>query len=125
MQRVLIDACGWVACMDAQLNVERELVALFGPCEWMLLSAVEEELSQLRHERPRAKPLLLAMLQQKSSVITTEEGVHTDDAIWSLASEHGWATLTVDTALKHRLFEANLPVVEVRQNNHLYLIDSL
>ena len=36
-----------------------------------------------------------------------------------------WATLTVDTDLKHRLYEANLRVVEVRQNTHLYLVDSL
>ena len=39
--------------------------------------------------------------------------------------EHNWATLTVDTALKRRLYEANLPVIEVRQNNHLHLVDSL
>ena len=125
MQRVLIDACGWVACMDAQLNVERELEALFGPCEWIVLSAVEQELTQLHQNRPRTKPLLLSMLLGKATKMATEEANHTDDAIWALAVEHGWATLTVDTALKHRLFEANLPVVEVRQNNHLYLIDSL
>lgn len=125
MQRVLIDACGWVACMDAQLNVEHELEALFGPCEWMLLSAVADELARLHEERSRTKPLLLSLLEAKAIRVPTEDGTHTDDAIWSLANQNGWATLTVDTDLKRRLFEANLPVVEVRQNSHLYLLDSL
>ena len=37
MQHVLIDACGWVACIDAQLNIQRDMEALVGPCTWVLL----------------------------------------------------------------------------------------
>ena len=48
-----------------------------------------------------------------------------DDELFACAAEHNWATLTVDTELKRRLYEANLRVVEVRQNNHLNLVDSL
>ena len=33
MQHVLIDACGWVACIDANLNIERDLEALLGPLQ--------------------------------------------------------------------------------------------
>ena len=73
MQRVLIDACGWVACMDAQLNVEHELEALFGPCEWMLLSAVADELARLHEERSRTKPLLLSLLEAKAIKVPTED----------------------------------------------------
>ena len=31
MQHVLIGTCGWVACMDAQLNVQADMEALLGP----------------------------------------------------------------------------------------------
>ena len=48
MQHVLIDACGWVACMDAQLNVQADMEALLGPCTWVLLPSVERELRRLQ-----------------------------------------------------------------------------
>ena len=31
MQQVLIDACGWVACIDAKLNIDQAMEALLGP----------------------------------------------------------------------------------------------
>ena len=125
MQHVLIDACGWVACMNAQLNVERDLEALLGPCTWVLLPSVERELFHLEAQRPKKKSLLLRLLRSKAETHIPEEEGHTDDEIFACALEMNWATLTVDTDLKHRLYEANLRVVEVRQNTHLYLVDSL
>jgi rRNA-processing protein FCF1 len=125
MQQVLVDACGWVACVDAQLNVERELEALVGPCEWILLSSVARELERLEQQRPRSKSLLLPLLLRKATLVEGHDEAHTDDALVAHAQELGCATLTVDVNLKHRLFEANLSVIEVRQGNHLYLLDSL
>ena len=125
MQQVLIDACGWVACVDAQLNVERELEALVGPCEWIVLASVARELERLEQQRPRSKSLLLPLLLGKATLVKGDDNGHTDDALVAHAHEHGCATLTVDVDLKHRLFEANLTVVEVRQGNHLYLLDAL
>ena len=126
MQRVLIDACGWVACVDASLNIERDLEALLGPCVWVLLPSVEAELMRLDGERPKKKSLLLTLLRSKSERVgTVSNGGHTDDELFSIALENNWATPTVDTELKRRLYEANLRVVEVRQNNHLNLVDSL
>ena len=126
MQRVLIDACGWVACIDAGLNIERDLEALLVPCVWVLLPSVEGELIRLNEERPKKKSLLLTLLRSKSErVEDISNGVHTDDELFSIAVENNWATLTVDTELIRRLYEANLRVVEVRQNNHLNLVDSL
>ncbi|MEK9650611.1 MAG: hypothetical protein VW102_00265 [Poseidonia sp.] len=131
MQRVLIDACGWVACVDAKLNVERELETLLGPCEWMLLPSVHRELQRLQGQRPRSKSLLLALLEAKSTAHVPdatgdeEAASHTDDEIFACAQAHGWVTLTVDSGLKRRLYEANLTVVEVRKNQHLYVLDSL
>ena len=125
MQHVLIDACGWTACIDAQLNIERDLEALLGPCTWVLLPSVERELVALETQRPKKNSLLLSLLRLKSATYQTEINGHTDDEIFTCALEKKWATLTVDTDLKHRLYEANLRVVEVRQNTHLYLVDSL
>ena len=125
MQHVLIDACGWVACMEAGLNVERDLEALLGPCSWVLLPHVEKELEMLERRRPKKKSLLLSLLRSRANRLEGQPGGHTDDVLLACAMEHNWATLTVDTALKRRLYEANLPVIEVRQNNHLHLVDSL
>ena len=125
MQHVLIDACGWVACMEAGLNVERDLEALLGPCSWVLLPHVEKELEMLERGRPKKKSLLLSLLRSRANRLEGQPGSHTDDVLLACAMEHNWATLTVDTALKRRLYEANLPVIEVRQNNHLHLVDSL
>ena len=125
MQHVLIDACGWVACMEAGLNVERDLEALLGPCSWVLLPHVEKELEKLERGRPKKKSLLLNLLRSRANRLEGQPGAHTDDVLLACAMEHKWATLTVDTALKRRLYEANLPVIEVRQNNHLHLVDSL
>lgn len=125
MQRVLIDACGWVACIDAHINIEHEINALIGPCEWILLAPVGLELQRLQEQRPRTKPLLLSMLQSKSTFVDVPRDIHTDNIILEYAAQHRCSTLTVDTALKHRLFEANLPVIEVRQGTHLHLIEPL
>ena len=60
-----------------------------------------------------------------STATGNEKSGHTDDVLVACARENNWATLTVDTALKRRLYEANLPVIEVRQNNHLHVVESL
>jgi rRNA-processing protein FCF1 len=125
MQQVLIDACGWVACIDAKLNIDQALENLLGPCEWLLLPSVFDELKRLQEERGRTKTLLLNLLETKSTRLGGEALLHTDDALLSHAQEHGCAVLTVDTDLKRRLYEANVQVIEVRQNNRLHLIDSL
>jgi rRNA-processing protein FCF1 len=64
-------------------------------------------------------------LEQKATLVEVDSSIHTDDALLEYASAHGCATLTVDTNLKRRLYEANLAVVEVRKNAHLHLVDSL
>ena len=125
MQHVLIDACGWVACMDAQLNVQADMEALLGPCTWVLLPSVERELQRLASERGRKKPLLLDLLRSRALHHLVEESGHADDELLACAQANQWVTLTVDTQLKRRLYEANLPVLEVRQNNHIQLVDAL
>ena len=125
MQHVLIDACGWVACIDANLNIERDLEALLGPCTWVLLPHVEAELAELERARPKKKSLLLSLLKSRAMRVDGQEEGHTDDVLVACAQRNNWATLTVDTALMKRLYEANLPVIEVRKNNHIHLVESL
>ena len=94
-----------------------------GPCTWVLLPGVEAELERLENERTKKKSLLLSLLRSRALRLETEKLGHTDDVLVACARENNWATLTVDTALKRRLYEANLPVIEVRQNNHLHVVE--
>ncbi|MCH1461534.1 MAG: hypothetical protein L7U25_04160 [Candidatus Poseidonia sp.] len=125
MQSVLIDACGWAACIDAKLNIQNEMESLLGPCEWLVIPKVLEELVDLEQQRPAGKGLLLDLLRSKSTLIGAEHIGHTDDLLVKFAKEHQAATLTVDTELKRRLFEANLRVLEVKQSKYLHLVDLL
>ena len=127
MQQVLIDACGWVACIDAKINIEREIERLVGPCEWVVIPEVIDELKKLESERSPAKRLLLSLLEAKSVIRTNEDETltHADDILISMASTSQCATLTVDTELKRRLYSKNLTVIEVRRGTRLHLLDSL
>jgi rRNA-processing protein FCF1 len=127
MQQVLIDACGWVACVDAKLNIEREMERLIGPCQWILIPEVLTELNALEAERSPAKRLLLSLLEVKSVLVVNEneELSHTDDILYQMACELQCATLTVDTGLKRRLYEKNLTVLEVRKGTRMHVLESL
>ena len=77
MQSVLIDACGWAACIDAKLNIQNEMESLLGPCEWLVIPKVLEELVDLEQQRPAGKGLLLDLLRSKSTLIGAEHIGHT------------------------------------------------
>ena len=126
MPQLLIDACGWVAVIEAGMNFDAEILNIMGRPELRLLPKVEE-LEQLDAQRPRGKRLLLEMLRKKSTMIQSPEGVgeHTDDQLLYLAEHQGMVVLTVDVALKRRLFERALPVLEVTKKKHLHLIEGL
>jgi len=124
MTELLIDACGWVACIDGGINLDHELLPLMGPTDWVLTTGVLDELNRLNRERPARKGLLLPLLLSRAELLPAAEA-HTDDDVFRIASERRCATLTVDTDLKHRLFEANLPVVEVKQGSFLNIVEAL
>ncbi|MBT5613809.1 MAG: hypothetical protein HOJ64_02945, partial [Euryarchaeota archaeon] len=46
MMRVLVDACGWAALMDAKLNVDSALIGVIGEFELILMERVKEELDE-------------------------------------------------------------------------------
>ena len=95
MQRVLIDACGWVACIDANLNIERDMEALIGPCTWVLLPSVETELIRLNEGRPKKKSLLLHLLRSKA------ERVETDARTGHTGHAHGRSGALAPLGLAH------------------------
>ena len=117
---VLVDACGWVAVVDARINIDLELETQIGPVELKVTNLVLEELNRLaEHE---SQSLLLDLLQDRADVVAGE-GEHTDDELLNLATTNGWPVLTVDKALKARLHEANASVIEVHGYKTLRLIE--
>lgn len=127
MQQILIDACGWVAIIDSGMNVDSELMRVFGPAQLLLLDSVQQELEHVNTERPRNKNLLLDLLEQKSQPIEalSLESAHPDDQLFDLAVKHTIPVLTVDVDLKRRLYEQGLPIIEVSKKQRLELVDSL
>jgi len=124
-QQIIVDSCGWVAIIDANINFELELERMFGTFELILLDNVLIELESLEIERPKRKSLLLELLKQKSVPFQANEQVHTDDVIFDLANSYGHAVLTVDKDLKKRLYQLGITVVEVVKGQHLKLIDGI
>ena len=124
-QQIIVDSCGWVAIIDANINFELELERMFGTFELILLDSVLIELESLEIERPKRKSLLLELLKQKSIPFQANEQVHTDDVIYDLANSFGHAVLTVDKDLKKRLYQLGITVVEVVKGQHLKLIDGI
>ena len=124
-QQIIVDSCGWVAIIDANINFELELERMFGMFELILLDSVLIELESLEIERPKRKSLLLELLKQKSIPFQANEQVHTDDVIFDLANSYGHAVLTVDKDLKKRLYQLGITVVEVVKGQHLKLIDGI
>jgi len=127
VQQILIDACGWVAIIDSGMNIDTELLRVFGPAQMLLLDSVRLELELLNNGRARSKNLLLALLEQKSQPIEalTLDSTHPDDQLFDLAVKHTIPVLTVDVDLKRRLYTQGLPILEVTKNQRLQLVEAL
>ena len=116
MQCVLVDTCGWVAVIEANLNIDKSLIECVGINQLAILPRVLEELEAIEGVN-----LMLPMLRKKSIFFDTpnNSGKHTDDQLFVVASENKFPILTVDTELKRRLSKANLPWIEVIGGTHL------
>tara|TARA_B000000565_G_C23601530_1_gene307440 strand:+ start:79 stop:459 length:381 start_codon:yes stop_codon:yes gene_type:complete len=124
-QCIIIDACGWVAVIDSGINIDIELEKIFGSFQLILLDSVLDELKEIEKERTKRKTLLISMLENKSNKIDSEEFTHTDDQIFSISEQLGYAVLTVDKELKKRLYQSSIKVIEVNKNNHLKILENL
>ncbi len=119
MRRVLIDACGWVAVIEAGINIDKALLECSGIRNIAIVKSVMTELEALPGN------YLLGILSAKAEVVEAEKevGHHTDDQLFSIAQKENWPVLTVDTEFKRRLSIANLSWIEVSGRSHLRLVD--
>ena len=124
-QQIIVDSCGWVALIDAKINLDVELERIFGTFQLILLDSVDNELNNLESSRPNRKSLLLEMLRSKSNLVSSSLNSHTDDQIFDLACSDSYSVLTIDKNLKMRLYENGISVIEVAKSNHLRLIEGL
>ena len=119
MSSVLIDACGWVALVDARLNLDVAMASVAGSPRLLVLDSVAKELGNLSKTRGG---LLLDLLEQKSERMSDIEGTkHTDD-MFELSIESGWPVLTVDRRLKERLVSSGGSYIEVTSGPSLRLV---
>jgi rRNA-processing protein FCF1 len=119
--RILIDACGWAALVDASINIDLAFSEVTGPAEFVATEGVIDELNRLATQR---EGLLLDLLLPRCEVISNPAGVdHVDDGLLKIAYESGIAVLTVDRRLKQRLAEAGCAYVEVTASRTLRLVD--
>lgn len=122
MNCVLIDACGWAALIDADLNIDIAMSKIIGKPRYLLLGKVKQELESLSKQR---KGLLLSLLEKKSELIDSPTGLrHTDQMLLELSRENGWPVLTVDRRLKERLINTGGSYIEVTSKNVLRLIQN-
>ncbi len=125
-QSIILDACGWVAIIDSEINLDIELERIFGSFKLLLLPSVLKELQELEKSRPKRKSLLISLLEKKSSIIDhLIDKNHTDDQIFLIATSNKFAVLTVDKELKRRLFQSSITVIEVSKNKHLKILEAL
>ena len=124
MQRVLIDACGWVAVVEAGINIDIALAELIGPAEICVFPAVKKEIETIA--KNGGDSMLLPLLNAKATIVEAdlESGDHPDDQLFDLSFKNKWRILTIDKYLKHRLADAGLSWIEVQGRKRLVLLEN-
>ncbi len=121
MTKVLVDTCGWIAIIEAGLNIDHAMADVVGNFEPVLLQKVLKELERIQSNS--TTPLLLELLVSRSEIIGgPEEANHPDDQLVIVASTEKWPVLTVDKLLKQRLIEMNCAYIEVMGGQNLRLV---
>ena len=121
MVGVLVDACGWAALIDAELNLDDAMNRVVGQAELMVLECVHRELDMLSQQR---KGLLLSLLESRSEKIPDLDGMtHPDEMLVTLSDLRGWPVLTVDRGLKERLISSGGSYIEVTSSRFLRLVE--
>jgi rRNA-processing protein FCF1 len=124
MQRVLIDSCGWVAVVEAGINIDIALAELIGPAEICVFPAVKKEIEDIA--KNSGNSMLLSLLNAKATIVEPdlESGKHPDDQLFDLSLKQKWRILTIDRHLKHRLADAGLSWIEVQGRKRLVLLEN-
>ena len=110
----MVDTCGWIAVIDAGINIDHAFTGLFGKFDFIVIDSVWEEL-KIFEENNNSKNILLTLLKKKSLDFQNKgfENKHTDDILLFLSKEKDWPVLTVDRKLKERLHASNCKVIQV------------
>lgn len=120
MVSVLVDACGWVAMMDAGLNLDEAMKNVVGRADLLVLDSVQNELELLSQRRKR---LLLELLVSRSERVPDIGGMsHPDEMLVQMSTANGWPVLTVDRQLKERLIVSGGSYIEVTSGRSLRLV---
>ncbi len=117
---VLIDACGWVALVDAGLNLDLALKEIVGKADLVVIDKVKKELDHIGKHRNN---LLLDLLYSKSRTVSAHDGGHTDDHLLELSNKLDAPVLTVDKMLKRRLMKRGCSVIEIVRGKYLRLLE--
>jgi rRNA-processing protein FCF1 len=122
MVGVLVDACGWAALVDAELNLDDAMKGVVGQAELMVLECVHRELDLLSQQR---KGLLLSLLESRSERVLDLDGMsHPDEMLVTLSGSRRWPVLTVDRGLKERLISSGGSYIEVTSSRYLRLVET-
>ncbi len=124
MQDILIDACGWIAVVEANINIDIALNQILGPHQFWLIPQVKEEIKRLSHDKKKRIFLDLLIAKSNPFIDETIQFTHTDDVLHAISLQRRWPILTVDTKLKRRLSESGLPWIEVKGKKHLAVIET-
>ena len=124
MQDILIDACGWIAVVEANINIDIALNQILGPHQFWLIPQVKQEIKRLSHDKKKRIFLDLLMAKSNPFIDETIQFTHTDDVLHAISLQRRWPILTVDTKLKKRLSESGLPWIEVKGKKHLAVIET-
>ena len=123
MPKILVDACGWIAVIDAGINIDYAFTGIFGKFEFVVIDSVWDELIMFQ-ENNNSRNILLTLLKKRSLDFNNEKlkNKHTDDDLLYLSKEYDWPVLTVDKKLKERLHESNCKVIQVVGGKKIELI---
>tara|TARA_B100001113_G_C20857617_1_gene512497 strand:+ start:176 stop:577 length:402 start_codon:yes stop_codon:yes gene_type:complete len=116
---LIIDTCGWVAMIDAKINLDEGIKSILGKPSLLTNDTVMKELTRLEATR---SSLLIDILESRAN-IRTHDQMHTDDALLMMAKDTGYPVLTVDRRLKERLISEGCSYVEVTSGRVFRLVD--
>lgn len=117
---VLVDACGWAALIDADLNIDSVMTDILGEFEFKVIESVNDELQRVPLKR---RKLSLKLLEIKCEIVPDIENMsHTDDMLVNISLEKSWPVLTVDKELKERLIKSGGSYIEVTSSRNLRII---
>ena len=82
LPKILVDTCGWIAVINAGINIDHAFSRIFGRFQFIVIDSVWDELRSFQ-DKNRNKNILLELLMNKSTPYESKklDVNHTDDII--------------------------------------------